>query len=220
MYRERASALPHVVAWQAVQAGDRAGRVLPDGCLDIIWQDGAVFVAGPDTTAQVGVTAAGSRFAALRFGGGTGPAVLGLPADELTDRRVPLEEVWPRAEVRRLAGAADPPAALEAAARRHWRPPEPTAVAVAAWARAGWSVGAMSAESGLSTRHLHRRCRAAFGYGPKSLTRILRLQRALALARRGHPFARVSAVAGYADQAHLSRDVRDLAGVPLRELLC
>jgi AraC-like DNA-binding protein len=51
------------------------------------------------------------------------------------------------------------------------------------------------------------------------LVRILRLQRALALARRGHAFADVSATAGYADQAHLSREVKALAGVPLSELM-
>jgi AraC-like DNA-binding protein len=66
---------------------------------------------------------------------------------------------------------------------------------------------------------LHRRSLAAFGYGPKLLGRILRLNRALDLARAGTPYATVAAQAGYADQAHLSRDVKQLAGVPLRVLL-
>ena len=65
---------------------------------------------------------------------------------------------------------------------------------------------------------LHRRSLAAFGYGPKMLDRVLRLQRALGLARSGVPFATTAATAGYADQAHLSREVRSLAGVPLRVL--
>jgi AraC-like DNA-binding protein len=219
MYQERASMLPGVVAWRVVQPATAASRVLPDGCLDIIWHDGEVFVAGPDTTAQVGTTPGGSRFAALRFAGGTGPAVLGLPACELTDRRVPLDDLWPAALVRRLAAADDPAAALEAAVSRRWLRPDPLMVAVQAWARAGWTVNAMSAACGLSERHLHRRCLAAFGYGPKMLTRILRMRRALALARGGRPFAEVAALAGYADQAHLSRDVRRLTGVTLGELL-
>lgn len=59
----------------------------------------------------------------------------------------------------------------------------------------------------------------AFGYGPKTLARILRLRRALALAGAGVPFAETAARCGFADQAHLARDVRELAGVPLGRLL-
>src|SRR3954463_15235479 len=60
MYSERASALPHVVAWWSVTPpGAPPKRILPDGCLDIIWRDGTVFVAGPDTTAQLGRPAPG-----------------------------------------------------------------------------------------------------------------------------------------------------------------
>ncbi|CAM5397850.1 helix-turn-helix transcriptional regulator [Streptomyces violaceorubidus] len=84
---------------------------------------------------------------------------------------------------------------------------------------AGRPVAATADELGLGARQLHRRSLAAFGYGPKTLARILRLRRALALARTGVPFAETAARTGYADQAHLSREVRDLAGLPLRELL-
>ncbi|NED34808.1 helix-turn-helix domain-containing protein, partial [Streptomyces sp. SID8499] len=68
-------------------------------------------------------------------------------------------------------------------------------------------------------RTLHRRALAAFGYGPKTLARVLRLQRALRLARAGVPYAACAARAGYADQAHLARDVKELAGRPLGRLL-
>src|SRR3954463_10263651 len=104
MYEERASMLPHVTAWWSeVPAGTPPKRILPDGCLDIIWQDGTVFVAGAGTTGQ-GSTGppGGARFVALRFGSGTGPGVLGLPASELVDRQVPLDSLWPAATVRRL----------------------------------------------------------------------------------------------------------------------
>lgn len=66
---------------------------------------------------------------------------------------------------------------------------------------------------------MHRRSLTAFGYGPKTLARVLRLQRALALARAGVPYADTAARTGFADQAHLARDVRELAGMPLGELL-
>jgi len=219
MYRERAAVVPHVIAWQSVTPpGGRVQRILPDGCLDVIWNDGRLFVAGPDTTAQVGVPPAGSRCLALRFAAGSGPSVIGVPADELTDRQVPLADLWPAAEVRRLADVTSL-AELERAVLRRWAPPDPAMVEVARRARAGQPVDAIAAVCGLSARHLQRRVQAAFGYGPKALTKILRMQRAVVLARRGTPFAEVSATAGYADQAHLARDVKALAGVPLGRLV-
>lgn len=213
--------LPHVIAWSSeIERGAAPVRVLPDGCLDIIWESGRVFVAGPDTTAQPpGTARPGTRFFALRFGSGTGPAVLGLPASELTDRQVPLDDLWPPSDVRRLAEAAEPLAALEAVAAARWRPPDPVMVALAEATGAGVAVGAFADRAGLSARHLQRRSNAAFGYGPKTLHRVFRLQRAVALARDGRPFARVAAEAGYADQAHLSREVRALAGVSLGTLI-
>jgi AraC-like DNA-binding protein len=85
--------------------------------------------------------------------------------------------------------------------------------------RRGTTVGAIAAGSYLSERQLHRRCRDAFGYGPKTLARILRMNRALDAARAGRSLVEVAAAVGYADQAHLSRDVRALTGVPPSTLL-
>ena len=220
MYKERPSSLPHVIAWRSVTPpGAGPARVLPDGCLDLIWHEGTVFVAGPDTTAQLVSPAAGERDFALRFGGGTGPGVVGVPASELVDRQVPLADLWPAAEVRAIAESADPAGALEAAATRRWQPPDPVMVALAAGARSALPVGVIAGDSGLSERQLRRRSMASFGYGPKTLHRIFRMRRAVALARAGRAFAEVAAEAGYADQAHLSRDVRDLAGLPLSGLV-
>jgi AraC-like DNA-binding protein len=219
MYDERASMLPYVVAWWSEERRQFSKRILPDGCLDIIWRDGTVFVAGPDTTAQMSAVRSGTRCFALRFGSGTGPGVLGVPASELVDRQVPLESLWPAAAVRPLAEAADPLAALEAAAARRWQEPDRAMVALAGAARRGLPVGAIADRLELSARQLQRRSNFAFGYGPKVLHRVYRLQRAVALARGGQPFAAVSAHAGYADQAHLAREVRAMAGVPLGALL-
>ncbi|WP_449064683.1 helix-turn-helix domain-containing protein [Planomonospora algeriensis] len=59
----------------------------------------------------------------------------------------------------------------------------------------------------------------AFGYGPKTLQRVVRFQRALRLAGRGTGLAEVALASGYADQSHMSNEVRRLAGVPLRQLV-
>jgi AraC-like DNA-binding protein len=220
MYSERPARLPHVIAWRSrTPPGRSISRVLPDGCMDLIWHDGVVFLAGPDSAAELFETTSAGRLFGLRFGAGTLAQVTGIPADELTDREVPLDEIWPAAEVRRIAESDRPAEALEEAALRHWRRPDPILVEVARRARAGWTVDAMSVRLGLSARQLQRRVRTGFGYGPKHLTRVLRLQRALGLARSGTPFAEVSAATGYADQAHLARETRALAGVPLGALM-
>jgi AraC-like DNA-binding protein len=221
-YRERAARVPAVTVWTK-DGGTGPYRVLPDGCMDLIWYDGGLLVAGPDTVAHV-TDAAGGRYAGLRFAAGTGPLLLGLPARDLRDQRVPLDALWPARAARRLADrvAADPAALLEVWAvdrARDAGPADPLASAVAAGLAAGDGVGEVAARTGLGERQVRRRCEAAFGYGPKTLARVLRLQRALALARRGLPLAQVAATAGYADQPHLAREVKALTGVPPTTLL-
>jgi AraC-like DNA-binding protein len=73
----------------------------------------------------------------------------------------------------------------------------------------------LGAHFGLSERTLRRRCYEAFGFGPKTLDRILRFQRFLQLARaRGNDAtADLAADTGYSDQSHLTREARELAGL-------
>lgn len=215
------------MVWSRDAEESRGGttRVLPDGCMDLIWLgEGGLVVAGPDTRAHVVPGPAGD-YVGLRLAPGWGPAVLGLPASELRDRREPLavvDSAWDARElVERMAEAPDRAAALESFAARRLRAgsPDPVAEVAARRLRGGVGVAELARDLGLSDRQLHRRSVAAFGYGPKVLARVLRLRRALDLAYAGSPFADVAAVAGYADQAHLSREVRALAGLPLSELV-
>ncbi|WP_374203246.1 helix-turn-helix domain-containing protein [Streptomyces sp. ST2-7A] len=201
-------------------------RVLPDGCMDLLWSEGRLLVAGPDTRAHLAHDPPGRDWLGLRFPPGTAPLVLGVPAVELRDARIPLTELWPAAEVReledRLAHAATPGAVLEehAAVRLRAAPPvDPRLRAVArAAARPGLGVAELAERLGLGERRLHRHCLAAFGYGPRTLHRVLRMRRALVMIDAGRTFAEAAHLAGYADQPHLSREIRTLAGVPLREL--
>jgi methylphosphotriester-DNA--protein-cysteine methyltransferase len=68
---------------------------------------------------------------------------------------------------------------------------------------------------------LRRALHTEVGLGPKTFQRIGRLQRFLALAEAGpgQGLAVLAAEAGYADQPHLSRETRALAGLTAVELL-
>ncbi|MFI0924250.1 DUF6597 domain-containing transcriptional factor [Streptomyces sp. NPDC021012] len=222
MYEERPALLDGAVLWTRTAAGPTAERpVLPDGCMDLIWADGSLLVAGPDTRAYVpGEFAA--RYAGIRFAPGDAPGFFGVPAHELRDRRVALGALWGEAEARRLgeriAEAPDPAAALgELVLRRAAEAPAPDPLlrAVVARLAAGRAVAETAEAVGLGVRGLHRRSLDAFGYGPKTLARVLRLQRALAMVRAGVPYAEAALRAGCADQAHLARETRALAGTTL-----
>ncbi|WP_091091668.1 helix-turn-helix transcriptional regulator [Micromonospora nigra] len=226
MYRERPAGIAGATLWTSTAPVDVGPtRVLPDGCLDLLWSSRAgLLVAGPDRTAFLSVSAPGERWVGLRLPPGVGPAVLGTPAVELRDRRVSLADLWGARVVAPLAERAQTDAGsvlVEVAARRLRAAggPDPLGARVAAALTAGATVAATAARVGLEPRVLHRRSRHLFGYGPKTLARILRMRRALELARTGTALAEVAVRCGYADQAHLTRDVRDLAGVPPTALL-
>jgi AraC-like DNA-binding protein len=200
--------------------------VLPDGCMDLLWNGESISIAGPDTHAQVFAVDQQSEMTGLRFAPGFAPRLLGIPADELTNQRVALDAVWSAGEVHRiadgLAASRTPGRALEAIARDRCPPlDDDTALidGVVALAGAGCTSATIAHRVGLSPRQLQRRSRVAFGYGTKTLGRILRMQQALALMRGGERAVDSALRAGYADQSHLAREFKELAGVPVTQLM-
>jgi AraC-like DNA-binding protein len=156
---------------------------------------------------------------------------LGLPMQELTNRVVAIEDVLgPRAAllVERLQearGWAERFALLDAALlRRLAEGPEPAPEV--AWtlrrlaaADGRLAIAGLAAEVGWSRRHLAASWRRDVGLAPKAVARILRFQRALRLVREGHGLAEAAYDCGYADQPHLNRDFRALAGASPREVI-
>ncbi len=207
----------------AVKVRKDSPPVLPDGRAGLVWlSDGTLRVCGPETHVwrpdRVGVTAVGVRLAR-----GAAPAVLGVPATSLLDRRMDLSELWGAAALElaeRISSAPSPrrqTALLQDAIRARRgaaRRVDPVASHVARrLAREHVSVAALARELGLSERQMHRRCLTALGYPPSRLARLLRLHRFLALARTRPPqvtLAELAAATGYADQSHLDRDSRAL----------
>jgi AraC-like DNA-binding protein len=204
-----------------------AQRIVPDACVDVMWhrESGQLWVAGPDTRAHVSPALPG-ELVGVRFRTGHSAAGLGVPADALRDERVGLADLWADG-TDRLADALAATASTSHAQAvlgdtvlaRVRADPDPVVPELLALARSGARVGAMADAVGLTERQLHRRCLAAFGYGPKVLARVLRFTGAMRLARSGTGLADVAYRAGYADQAHLSREVRALAGVRPTEFL-
>ncbi len=220
MYREQASrVIPGAVVWRTDRT--TAGSVLPDGCMDLVWRDGVVLVAGPDTEPFT-VDASPGPAVGLRFPPGLLPHLLGVPASDLQNLRVPLDDVvGRRASPLRCVDPGDAAGAFETfglARLSDVGAPDPAVTAAADLLAAGTPVAAVAATTGLSPRALHRLAVRNFGYGPKTLSAILRLQRALDLAARGLPSADVAAACGYVDQAHLIRESRRLTGRPFGEL--
>lgn len=229
----------HVACFWARSTGEHEAdlrtRVLPDGCIDIVWiGDAAPSIAGPATQPVVPTLPPRSTVVGIRFRPGMASSMLGLPASELLNAEVPLRDVWGR-EASRLSARAGEPRAVEARlAAVEAALMDRLAVAVPADQLVGaavvWlarhpaaRVRKLSRLVSLSERQLLRRFEAAVGYGPKTLQRVLRFQRWLRLARQTPPgassLADLAAAAGYADQAHMTREVAGLAGVPPVSLL-
>jgi AraC-like DNA-binding protein len=212
--------LEHVVAcvWLRVTGTSDEVRVIPDGCTDVVWQRGVgVTVAGPDTTPKLLDRASDDVLIGLRLRPGAGGGVLGIPLDELRDARVDVADVD-----RALALEAELPPdevvrrLLSAAAGRTVDP----LVAEATRRLGQQEVRELARDLWVSERQLRRRFHAAVGYGPKTLGRVLRFRRVLDGLDRGRTdLARLALDAGYADQAHLTRETKRLAGLPPLELI-
>jgi AraC-like DNA-binding protein len=191
-------------------------RVLPDGCMDLMRIDDQVIVAGPDTTAFL--NGQGGDSGGLRFRPGVLPRLLGVPAAELQNVRVPLRELRPDAGddrsliaiATRLA-AANPPAETAPWSLRLLNQ-------VTHRFTTGAAVSTVADEIGWSARNLQRQCAAVYGYGPATLRRVLRFRGATDLLRSGVPISDVATRTGYADASHLHREVRGLAGVAVAAL--
>src|SRR4051812_49982447 len=89
------------MVWSRTSDGSPA-RILPDGCIDLMWYGDALVVAGPDTIAFESGGPRGTVAAGVRFPPGMAPSVLGVPAHALRDERVALAELWSRDDVGRL----------------------------------------------------------------------------------------------------------------------
>lgn len=212
-------------------------QVIPDGCVGLVASRSAgggawLTVQGPRLDALWVPIAAGDSFWGVRFWPDTGAAILRRDARALfgvLDRAHtalgPVADVLANA----LATAGD-----EGEARERWeehltpliqasRPPDPAvraAVLAIVAARGSAPIGELAAAVHLSPRQLQRRFSAAVGLSPKQFARVRRLREALLHLVEGtnRSWSAVAAELGFADQAHLIREFRSLAGLPPGEV--
>jgi AraC-like DNA-binding protein len=182
--------------WTSTPGPETVHRVMPDGAIDIVRtyrgdEMTSATVVGTMTTALV-VPATGERYVGVRFLPGV---QLGIPADELTDRRVALSDVWRDIVVR--PPASDIAAAIQAIRR----------------SRGTLAIAALGPSLGMSRQQLARRFMRMVGVSPKTFARVVRLQALLRRAGANPDWSMLAYDLGYADQSHLANDFRVLTGL-------
>jgi AraC-like DNA-binding protein len=214
-------------------------RHLPAGGVEIHFPIGGhPQLVGPLTGPAIEVIPAHTTIVGVRFQPGTAPP-LPTALDDLVDHRLGLAELW-GSSVDRLVEAmarAETPQRALVALQAHLLHQFRSAVRVdplvreAVKALMPWhpvSIDALATHLALSASQLRRRCLHTVGVSPKVLQRTLRFQGFIALAQAGATasgrrgadgVAGLAVDAGYADQAHLSRECLRLTGLTPRQLL-
>jgi AraC-like DNA-binding protein len=225
--------------WVREPGGDAGPhRVLPDGCIDILFVDRqsgrgrhrSLSVVGPMTRFADVQEVPGDRYIGVRFRPGGAPPVLGCSAGDLVDASPALEDLWGargRSLLERLAESESTQERLEilrgSVAERGTRAPDldPRVAAAVRLLRSRADeirIEDLSASVGVSPRQLRRLFLDCVGLSPKRLHRILRLQSVLGVARESEQrstlgWSAISLDAGYYDQAHFVNEFRSWTGL-------
>ena len=191
-------------AWIAQQA-------TPDGCVEIIrrldgrsrWEGDqpesfAVGLVGMPTGFSISGDA---RFAAIRIWPWAWRLIAEVPLESMWGKWVPIRH-------RLLDALPD----FEAAARLF--PANEKLNAIGAALVCAGSVEEMGATAGMSPRTLQRWFARNVGIPPRHYLRLLRFQKAFEQMPDAASLADHAAAQGFADQAHMARDFREMAGVP------
>jgi AraC-like DNA-binding protein len=215
--------------WVSVAGPGKFGAstpIIPDGCADIMtYDDGVPHVVGPDTTMRWVPLCDGLVITGLRLRPGALRAVFGCSATTLLDSQARLRDISavPTRFLDALSHADTLQrrhALLEEWVRRSMAEVSESDRAVLSACRllsadARLEIGTLARRLGWHARTVHRQFVDACGYGPKHLQRVMRVQAALRAGQESSTVARlpdIAAIAGFADQAHMTREFRDLTG--------
>jgi AraC-like DNA-binding protein len=226
------------------QAAPRLQRVLPDGCMDVIFSFGDEPVGSftlPDERARlIGSMTRADRFLlvpgtdlmGVRFHPGASGAFLRLGAHEVLDSSLPLVELWGRdtqhlqdelagqvVDARRARVERELLRRLRPLSREHQLVMRAHHAIVRSRGRV--AIDDLASAVGVSRRHLERAFVASVGHGPKVACRVVRLTATLRLADEIPDInqSRLALEGGYFDQAHMIREIKALSGATPRELI-
>ena len=222
--------------WVNRPGGAPFDRVLPDGCIDLVFRGGAdggrlfssalierpMFLTGGNSAWFVGV----------RFRPAMARAILDLEPVDCRDRDIPAGVFDARFRLleEELQKCASPEQALAILQRAidarlargaHRIAPARVREALRLLARGGddGHVHGVARTLGIAERSLHRDLTRWSGLAPKSMARILRMQRTMkAIRAGGMPLAAFALHMGYADQAHMTRELKSLTGFTPAEI--
>jgi AraC-like DNA-binding protein len=199
--------------WEQRVGVDRVQRVLPDGHADVLlYDEGRIEVVGLHDEVDLPFLPAGTWIRGIRLQPHAVATAFHLDASSLRNRTMPLEDVLGSRAARRLVDPNQQDAWVRS------MEPSPRvehAVRLLAMHTVDGAAGAL----GLTSRQLRRVVLAEVGLTPKAFQRVLRMQRFLSAMEQVGELANAAAHAGYADQSHMTREVRSLAGVTPARLL-
>jgi AraC-like DNA-binding protein len=215
-----------------------------DGNSSVVFDLGTIFHPGGtwrDSAAAIGGKVIGAMRRASSHSGRGLPAAVGaylhpaqlshvahVPSREVTDRILPIEEVWGRsaselAERLAMLNESTRLDLLENVLLRQMAEPrergsavDVRGLAVSVVRRGGRvSIDSLATAAGVSRQQLTRVFRERVGVSPKLYCRLARFQSALAYARAGDSvdWARVACEVGYADQSHMIAEFRQFSSL-------
>ena len=223
---------------------DNPEPIVPDGCVELIFNLGDRFInartgqrqprvllAGQMTRPVVALPAGEVDLIGIRFRTGRAGAALRLPMWETQDQLIDAAAVMRRADelvdnlgnatpVRRRALLMTGLRERFHAVDEHSTTAVDHALAIIDASRGTVAIERVAGRVGITRRHLERQFREHVGLGAKHLARISRIHSVLDLLRRQPAMsgAEIAATCGYSDQAHLIRECRQLTGKTPRRL--
>ncbi|NHZ98096.1 AraC family transcriptional regulator [Massilia sp. CCM 8734] len=210
-------------------------RVLPDNCMDILWQDVAALsrVSGMMSTVIHVPVLQPVRTIAARFKPGAAAHFFTMPLHELADQHPSLDALWDGATARQFTDAlwsrdlsdTQAVATVERLLLQRLRSlatdikPGLADAAVSAIERSHGSlrIETLAAQLGVSRQHLSSQFRAKVGLGAKQFARVCRFRQASSRIRaasdpRQLDWTSLALELGYYDQPHLIHEFRQLSG--------